>query len=1050
MKTASLSFLTLVLVALLSLSTMQVYAQGVTTAALNGVVTDENGGVLPAANVIAIHLPTGTQYGITTRTDGKYNLYGLRTGGPYEITVSFVGYTSKTVDEVYLALGQNLRIDFVLSEKTLQLGEISVTAEKNSIMSEGRTGSSQNISLKQIEEIPTVSRNFQSFAKLSPLFSGTNLQAAGRSNRYNNIQIDGTQYNDLFGLGSSGTPGGQTGTNPISLDAIEEFQVVIAPYDVRQSGFTGGGINAITRGGTNKYSGSAYFFGRNQDMMGKSPSDDEALRKKMDKFSEYQYGFRVGGPIMKDKLFFFANGELTQDTRPSQNLSMTQGDPTIIAKNTALADSMRKILVSKGFDPGSFGSFDIERPSTKLFTRFDYNLSNEHKLTLRYNFVDAYQDILGNRTSSNAMSFDSYAYRIKNKTHSLVAQINSNFGNAMSNELIVGFTSIRDRRSGVGAASPEIKVLESGLTMSAGVDQYSSANELDQDILEITDNFTYLLGSHVFTFGTHNEFFSFRNLFIGAFHGYYEFKKLDDLQNEKISFYSHKYSRTNDPQQAAEFKVSQLGFYVQDEWSVMPKLKVTIGARIDIPFIPEAPAKNDSVSKYLPNFKTDEVPSGNILFSPRLGFNYDVFGDRTTQVRGGVGLFTGRIPYVWISNAYTNSGMLYAEVRNLSATSYPGFSVNPYQQWLPGDPGTGSPRVQSEINLTDTEFKMPQILRYNASVDQQLPFGFIGTVEFVYSKSINDLVYTKENLKPSTGVDAFEGRTIWGGTYDYNKNFYDVLVLKNTSKGYSYNLSFQVQRNMARGLSVNAGYVFGKAMDQNSVASSQARSQMRYNPIDNDPNNPELTTSLYEIQHRIFGSVSYTEEFLKGAATTISLYFNGQSGQPFSFVVQGDVNNDGFDWNDLFYIPKDRNDIQLGTLSGGVYTAKEEWLDALDQFIKDNEYLNDNRGKMSKRNGARNPWRNILDLRIAQDIPDYFGFGKFQVTLDILNVLNLLDPTAGWDKSVYSTYAPVKMVGRDNTGRMVYSLNTNNAKDPYTADNINSRWAMQLGIRYSF
>ncbi len=1050
MRLASLSIIIIIIMAMLSINTQQVFAQGATTAAINGVVSDENGASLPGANVVAVHIPSGTQYGITTRSDGKFNIYGLRTGGPYEVTVSFVGFSQKTLNDVYLTLGQNLRMDFILSEKSVQLNELTVTADRNALISESRTGSSQNISLKQIEEIPTISRNFQSFAKLSPMFSGTNMQAAGRNNRYNNVQIDGTQYNDLFGLGSSGTPGGQSGTNPISLDAIQEFQVVVAPYDVREGGFTGGGINAITRSGTNNYSGSAYFYGRNQDLVGKSPNKDESKRKDFEEFKDYQYGFRVGGPIMKDQLFFFVNGELTEDSRPSQNLSLTQG--TNIAKNDSLARKMYDILKAKGFDAGTYGESTIERPSTKLFTRFDYNLSNEHKITLRYNFVDARQDILGYRTASNRLSFDSYAYQIKNKTHSLVGQVHSNLGNDMSNEFIAGYTSIRDRRTGLNGKSPEILVKESGLSMSAGVDQYSSANELDQDILEISDNFTYLMGNHVFTVGTHNEFFSFRNLFIGAFHGYYEFANLTDLQNDKVSYYSHKYSRTSDPSQAAEFTVNQFGFYVQDEWSVLPNLKVTLGARIDIPFFPDTPLANDSLTKYLSNYKTDEVPSGNILFSPRIGFNYDVFGDRTTQVRGGFGLFTGRVPYVWISNAYTNSGMLYAEVRNASATIYPGFSLDPNKQWYPGDYGTGSPKVQSEINLTDPDFKMPQILRFNMSVDQQLPLGFVGTVEFLYSKSVNDLNYEKANLKPSTGTDANEnGRVIWGGTNAYNNNFYDILVLKNTSKGYSYNLSFQVQRNVNRGFSINAGYVFGKSQDLNSVASSQAKSQVRYNPISNNPNSPELTTSLYEIQHRVFGSLSYTHEFIENASTSLSIYYNGQSGQPYSFVVYGDVNNDGFDSNDLFYIPRDNSDIQLGKIVSGAFVkGSDADYAALQKFINNNEYLSENRGKLSKRNGARNPWRDVFDVRIAQEIPDYFGFGKFQVTLDILNVLNLIDPEAGWDKSVYSTYQIVKLAGRDNTGRAVYSLNTNGAEDPYTADNVNSRWAMQFGIRYSF
>ncbi|MFZ5948487.1 MAG: TonB-dependent receptor [Stygiobacter sp.] len=1047
-----------------------------TTASINGLVVDQNGNPLPGANVVAVHLPSGSQYGTTTRNDGRYNILGMRVGGPYKVTVSFVGYTSQVEEGFELSLGQNLRINFKLPEEAVQLSGITVTAEKNAILSQSRTGAAQNISIKQIEEIPTISRSFQSFAKLSPMFSGTGLSAAGRSNRYNNIQLDGTQYNDLFGLGSTGTPGGQTSTNPVSLDAVREFQVVIAPFDVRLGGFTGGGINAITRSGTNEFLGSAYFFGRNQSLVGKygttdelpKPGSTDIQRKAVADFKDYQYGFRFGGPIMKDKLFFFVNGEMTQNQLPLKNASLSQGDPTVIAGFMDKVNKVANIFKTKyGYDPGSYDEFLREQPSSKLFLRFDYNLSENHKLTFRHNFVDAYTDVLGSRTATNAMSFTSYNYRIKSKTNSAVLQLNSTFSNQMNNELILGYTWIRDRRHGTTQDAPEVRINDGGYSIWAGPDQFSSANELDQDIFEVTDNLNYFAGDHVFTVGTHNEFYSFRNLFLRAYFGSYIFNSITDFENGKPGFYLRRYSiypkGNPNPLQAAEFDVAQYGFYVQDEWTVSPALKLTLGVRGDIPTFPTEPALNDSVSKYFSGISTLDKPKTTVLFSPRFGFNYDMSGDRSTQLRGGIGIFTGRVPYVWMSNNYGNTGVYYAEVRNGGTVPNGFFKIDPYNQPKPGDPGTGSARTQAEINLVDPDTKMPQVLRFNVAIDQQLPYNTIGTIEYQYSKSINDMIYRKLNIGKPIGKigqlgSGIDGRTIYGGTTSYNNNFFDVLQLANTSSGYQSNLAFQLQRNMAKGLSFNIGYVTGVAKDRNSVLSSQAVSQMRFNQIPEDPNNPPLTTANFQIDHRMFAQVSYVVDFFDNASTTFSLYFNRQSGDPLTYYVTGDLNNDGFDNNDLFYIPRNESEILLGSIVNNQYvkaTASGTTWDDLNNFINNDDYLRENRGKIAERNAARQPWVNYLDFRFSQDIPDFMGIGKFQLTLDILNVLNLLNSEWGWVETVpNNNYAIVTYRGRitynGKANIPVYSFSKPARNVPWSISDSSSRWAMQLGIRYSF
>jgi hypothetical protein len=1022
------------------------YSQGITTAAMNGIVMDANGDPLPTANIIAIHMPSGTQYGTTSRVDGKYNLDGLRTGGPYSITVSFVGYKPQKTEIPSLKLGQNLRLDYTLVEETVELGDVTIIGERNTVLASTHTGASQDVTARDIEVIPSISKNFGDFAKLSPQANGNSSSIANRNNRYNNVQIDGTQYNDLFGLGSTGTPGGQTGANPISIDAIQEFQVVVAPYDIKYGSFTGGGINAITRSGTNNWTGSIFGYRQTQGLVGYAGFKE--TDKAYPEFEKYAYGFRLGGPVVENKLFFFVNGEVTSFDQPLSNISLVTGP----SNTSDLGNQFAAILASKGMDAGTYGTSITEQPSQKIFFRLDYNLSQNHKLTLRHNFVHSYQDILASRNANNFLVFNTLAYRIRNITNSTTLQLNSTFGNNLSNELILGYTTIRDRRAGITDIRPEVRVLREAVTLVAGPDRFSSANELDQNVLELTDNFSAYMGDHVITVGTHNEFFNFRNLFIRSFYGYYEFNTLTDLLNNTPSYYQRVFSRIpGEDKPAAKFDVNQLGFYVEDEWTVIPTLKVTGGVRVDIPFLPTEPGRNDSVSHYFPGYNTTDVPSGNIMFSPRLGFNWDVMGDRSVQLRGGVGVFTGRIPYVWMSNNYGNTGTLIAEVNQASGGNV-GFSVDPYNQPGAGDPGTGAPNLRSEIDLVDPNFKWPQVLRANLAVDKQLPYDIIGTVELMYTKTVNDLVYEKLNLIPSTSIiGGSDGRPKYGGTNSYNSNFVDVLLLKNTNKGYQYNFSVQLQRSVPRGLSFNTAYTYGVSKDVNSVLSSQAQSQIRYNPISINPNDPPLTTSSFDLGHRGFVSVSYTHEFFKDAPTTISLFYNIQSGRPFSYTVYGDLNSDGLNGNDLFYIPKDANDILVGAVTNGAYVENAQQKADLMDFINSDDYLSSHKGQMSERNAARNPWNDDLDLRIAQDvvIPNVI---RFEVTLDVINVMNLLKSTWGWYQTTpQDTYTIVTLNGTDPaTGQAVYKFSKPATNTAWAPSDLLSRWQMQIGVRYTF
>lgn len=1043
-KCTTVFSLFLVLCLCMSMSTTS-YAQGITTAAISGIVTDKAGQPLPGANVVATHGPSGSKYGISTRVDGRFNLQNLRVGGPYDVTVTFIGYKSQSREGITLELSQNLRLDFAMEEGAVEAPTIEIIGQKGALMNSSRTGAGTNVSREEIEIFPTIARSFQDYQKFTPQFFGNN--AVGRNNRFNNIQIDGSVYNDLFGLASSGTPGGQAGTTPISLDAIDEFQVVVAPYDVRQGSFTGGSINAVTRGGTNSYHASAFGFFRNQGFVGKSP---DTSRTKFPDFKEYQTGFRVGGPIIDQKLFFFLNGEITNRDEP-QDIQFTGSGVTGPNVSKMNIDSVKKfvsILQSKyGYDPAGYGVFPSKTKSGKFFARLDYNLADNHKLSLRNNFVDATDDNLVQSITRFYLENSNYVFG--NQTNSTVAQLNSTFGNEISNELIVGYTRIRDKRTTPGSPFPFVRVFQgTGLDLNAGTENFSAANRLDQDIIEVTDNFTYFLGPHVLTAGTHNEIFGFENLFIRDIYGNYEFRNLQDLDRGYVNRYQASYSLTSNPQQTAKWNAIQYGFYAQDEWAMMPSLKVTIGLRADIPTFPDKPAFNAKVDSVFGSqgYGTDKIPSGNLLFSPRLGFNWDVIGDRTTQVRGGVGIFSGRVPFVWISNAYSNTGVEFARV-DARPTTVGFFKPDPLNQPKPGTTPGLSPVATSEINLTDPDFKLPQVLRFNVAGDHQLPLGIVGTLEFIYSKSLNDVLYQDINLGPQLSTLAGDGRSVYG-KYDstrksftagkVNAAYTNVILMKNTSEGYQYTFTVQLQRQLADNFLGSIAYTYGRSFDQNSVLSSQAVSQWRFNHVPGDPNNPPLAPSAFDRPHRLLAAVSYRYEWIKDLSTTLSIFYDGYSGRSFSYVYDGDVNGDGQTENDLIYIPNDQNDIILKT---------NNW-QQLDAYIESDDYLKDSRGNIVGRMGGREPFVNQLDMRITQDIPVISGH-KFQITVDVLNFLNLLNGDWGHQRTVSNQRDRLlKFEGLDGaTKKPIFSFT--NKTDPFQFDDLSSRWQMQIGLRYT-
>jgi hypothetical protein len=1014
-------------------------AQGVTSAAFNGLVTDIDGNPIVGATITAVHTPTGTVYTAISRIDGLFNIPAVKVGGPYKVTISMDPFKTQEITGITLKLGEDRNIKFKLALETIA-EEITVIAS-NPIISEGRTGASQNVSTAIIESMPSIGRSFDDFARLAPQVDSRGsgaFSAAGKSNRYNDIKIDGAVNNDLFGLGNSGTPGLSA---PISLDAVQEFQLVIAPYDVRQGGFTGSSLNAITRSGTNAFSGSAYYFGRNQDFVGKGPD-----QTKYGKFTEKQYGFRIGGPVIKDKLFFFLSGEMGDNKVPTTYVIDDSGASNDFGGSSvtkADADRFISILKNKySYDPGGYGAGykDVISDNSKIFVRLDYNISDKHRLTLRHNYVSGSSDRTPSKASPTVFPFGDVYYELNNKTNSTVAQLNSTLGNNLFNELTLNYTTIRDSRAIGDTIFPQVNVTvgTGSYKLTAGTEQYSGANGLDNNVFELTDNLTWYKGKHTFTIGTHNEFFDFANLYIRNYYGYWEFSSLDNFEKGISSRYYHDFITANPKEKwVPKFSVMQLGGYAGDNWAVLPNLSLTLGVRLDVPILNDIPTANPKVEQTF-GIKTDQVASGNLLFSPRVGFNWDVNKDKKTQVRGGIGIFSGRTPYVWISNQYSNTGMEFTRLDIKSPTF--AFVPDPTKQPEAGVGGT------SEVDIIDKNFTYPQVLRTNLAIDKELPWGVIGTLEFIYSKNINEVLVQNLNLRP-TGATALGGRIMYAR--DVNKSFTDVIYLTNTSKGYQYSLSVQLQKSFNKNSWANFSYTYGEAKDVNSATSAQASSNFGYNPIRFNANDPELTWSNYDVRHRIGAAVSYTFNFLKNAPTSIGLFYGARSGRPYATTYNFyDANGDSAAGNDLVYVPASINEVVMVDSKGVTLADQTTAWNNLNNYIEEDPALAAARGTIIKRNASREPWNHALDARLAQDIPvPGLKDHRLQITLDVVNVLNLINKDWGKLYSVANQNdTPWTLYGLDGTKQKVNFT----PRAHYTLLQLPSRWQMQLGLRYSF
>ncbi|MBI1937069.1 MAG: carboxypeptidase regulatory-like domain-containing protein [Ignavibacteriales bacterium] len=1076
-------------------SSQVIFSQGVTTAALNGLVLDQKGEALPGANIIAVHVPSGTTYGASSRVDGRFNIPGMRVGGPYKVTVSFVGYENQVKENIFLNLGVASDVRFTMSETNIEIGEITVAAQRDAVFSSDRTGAATSVNVEALKALPTISRRIGDFTRLTPQASGNSF--AGQDTRFNNITVDGSYFNNSFGL--QGQPGDRTGVAPISLDAIEQVQVNIAPYDVRQGNFVGAGVNMVTKSGTNEFSGTAYYQYRNEDLVGTKAGDNTF---NPGTFKYNQVGLNLGGPIIQNKLFFFTSFESDEFVEPGTTFRANLGGETVGGSITRVLSSdltqlSNFLKTNFGYETGAYQGYDHETPATRFLAKFDYNLDDNNKISLRYTHLDSDTDVLasnssslgaGNRRSnSTGLNFQNSNYKIKENIRSLIGEWNTRISDNMSNNLIIGYTYQDESRGSRGSMFPFVDILQGGSTYTSfGFELFTPNNELRYKTFQVQDNFTIYGVDHNLTFGISAERYSSENIFFPGSQSVYVYNSLEDFYTDANDYLLNP-SRTTSPVTLNKFqvrwsnipgqtkpvqplKVFYTGIYGQDEWQVTKDIKLTLGLRLDIPFFDEtgyANYKADSLSfrdedGSAVKYSTAKLPDANILFSPRLGFNWDVFGDRTTQVRGGSGIFTGKPAYVWISNQIGNTGVLTGFEQVTNKNTRP-FNPNP-DAYKPTNV-TGQPASSYELALTDPDFKFPQLWRNNIAVDQKLPLDLFGTLEFLYSKDVNGIYYINANLPAAqsafTGAD---NRPRWTSNRLYS-NVSNAIVMKNEDVGYSWNIAASLEKPFADGWFAKAAYSYG--VSKNTVdAGSIASGSWFGNAHSGDPNNPGAAFTAYSPGSRIFATVSYRKEYFDFGATTISLYWEGYSTGTASYTFSGDLNGDGGSSNDLIYISRDASEMNFvdkkDSKTGNVLFTAAQQAEAWNAFIEQDDYLKEHRGEYAERNGILLPMVFRADLSIVQEVfTDLFEKrNTLQFRLDVLNVGNLLNKNWGVADRLVTTTPLITPNSKeassvaDAQGRSQYTLQAIGGKliskslqqSTFTAD----VYRIQLSVRYMF
>ena len=1082
-----------------------VRAQGVTTSAMTGTVTDSSNNPLAGAHVAAVHVPSGTRYSATTLSNGRFTIPGMRVGGPYRVTVSMVGYRRQVQDNINLTLGVAADVSFVMGQVSVELEAITVSGAADAVFSSQRTGAATSVSTQTISSLPTISRQVDDILRLTPEYSsnGFGYSFAGQQNFFNNMTIDGSYFNNSFGL--AGEPGARTGVAAVSLDALEQIEVNVAPFDVRQGNFVGAGVNMVTKSGTNDFTGSVYYGFRSSRYVGTQAGPNTFTSGT---FDYHNVGVNIGGPILKNKLFFFTSWEQDLQTTPGTTFRANNGT---LANPEPVTGNVTRVLASDlntlstylknnfSYNTGPYQGYNFNVPSNRFLLRLDYNLNDRNKISLRYNVLNSSSDILvsnssslglgGRRSNLTSLNFANSNYAILENIRSTVAEWNSTIGAKMSNNLIVGYTSNNENRRNIAPPwFPEVEILGTGGTnyTTFGFEPFTPDNQLTYHSFQVQDNFNIYLPKHTLTFGVSAEQYHSKNVFFPGAQSVYVYNSLADFYTDANGYIANpartgpspvnlrlfQYRYANIPglvEPVQPLDVLYAGVYAQDQFRPTPELTITAGLRVDAPKFGNTAYDNTvadtmhfrNADGSIAQYNSGALPPVNPLLSPRLGFNYDVQGKHQTQIRGGTGVFSGRPAYVWISNQVGNTGVLTGFISQSNTTAYP-FNPNP-NAYAPATV-TGGPAASFELNFTDKNFKFPQVWRTNIAVDQRLPLGLTGTAEFLYTKDLNGIGYANVNLPAAqsafTGAD---NRPRWvltplpAGTQAYRiyQNVSDAPVLTNEGIGHAYNISFSVERPLFKGFYGKVGYTYGESKntgDPGSIAYGNWTSIHSHG----DPNNPGLGYSAFSPGSRFFAAVTYTGNLIMPGPTSLGLYLDGHTWGNGDYVYSGDMNGDGVSGNDLIWIPADTSQMNFVPLTVGATTyTRQQQQTAWTAFINQDKYLSSHRGQYMQRNAVFLPivWK--LDGSITQDIGQLTRGrpNSLQFRVDILNLTNLLN--TNWGQSYFFvTTQPLVYKGVDANGAPTYTLQTTGgklisgsfSKSASTGD----VWRINLSIRYSF
>ncbi len=1016
------------LVAICALATLA-GAQGVTTGQLSGKVVDSQQQAVVGASVIAIHLPSGTTYEATTRGDGRFSMPGMRVGGPYSVTVAPSGtgaaaFQPETQDNIMVNLGGTTDLEFVMINIAIS-ETVTVTAKSDTVFNSDRTGAATAVSRETIAALPTLNNRLDSIVRMAPEARG--MSVGGQDSRMNNITVDGSYFNNSFGIGSM--PGDRTSVAPISLEAIEQVQISIAPFDVRQGNFVGAGINSVTRSGANQFSGSGFYQFRDNSMVG---TEAKALAVNPGTFDFKNGGGWISGPVVRNRLFFFGNMEGEKFVQPGTTFRANRGGETVAGGTTRVLasdlDALSTFLTSRfNYNPGTYQDYEFGTPGQRILAKFDLNLNSRNKLTVRYNQLASDTDVLLSNSSSlgfgtrrsntTGLNFSASNYKILENTQWGVAELNTIVGTKMSNSLIVGYSSADESRGDVGTLFPLVDILQAGsVYTSFGSEPFTPNNELYYKTFQLQDSFTRFGEKHSITAGFSFEKYNSENVFFPGKQSAYVYNSLADFYTDANDALANP-NRTTSPVTLAIFQVRYnnipgaekpiqplevlyTGAYLQDEWAVRDNLKVIAGVRGDVANFGDtgyanalADAMNfrDETGATV-KYSTKQLPEAKILWSPRVGFNWDVTGSRRTQLRGGTGVFTGKPAFVWISNQIGNTGVLtgFEDLRDTTARP---FSANP-DRYKPTTV-TGAPAAAYELALTNPDFKFPQLWRTNVGLDQRLPWNVAGTVEFMYNRDVNGMYYINANLPaPQTSFTGADTRVRYTSNR-INSNVSNATVLKNQDIGRSWNVSTTLKKTFGNGF-VQAAYNYGESrntVDPGSIAAGSFTG----NAINGDPNNPLLAYSIASPGHRFFMAANYRKEYFGFGATAFSLFWESRTINNASYLFSGDLNGDNATGNDLIYIPRNTSEMNFQAITGAVPFTAAQQAAAWEAYIQQDPYLSQRRGEYAERGGVFLPMVKRMDLNISQDVFKSIG-GKrqrFQFRADFINFGNLLNKNWG-------------------------------------------------------